>query len=284
MNNIEENKRVGIVILNYMSWELTVQCIENIKQSAENQYYFVIVDNASPNQSYEMLCKVYKESEDVVCILADRNGGYAYGNNIGIRECRNKGIKYAIVTNNDVIFNETSISELVFTLKKNANTVVSSPKILNMDGSIGGIQFIGKPTIFQFVGLASQTQLHLDIDKTVCEKKVYSVPCCCIAINVEKFINMGAFDERTFMYCEEGTMSAQAWKAGYDIVYNPEATIVHNHVNTSGKNSYFVEKNMAASAVYFWDAYMSKTKLETFMVKMIFKLRIVLKRLLGRLD
>ncbi len=284
MVSVEMENRVGVVILNYMSWKLTIQCIADIRQSDKERYYIVIVDNDSPNQSYEKLYEAYKGDESVICIAADRNGGYAYGNNIGIRECQNKGIKYAIIMNNDIIFRENSINELIATLKNNVNTVVSSPKIFDANGNIGGRQFVGKPTIFQFAGLLSQTRLHLDLDNTNCEKKVYSVPCCCIAVDVDKFIAMGAFDEGTFMYCEEGTMSAQAWRAGYDIVYNPSAMVVHNHVNVGGKNSYFTEKNMAISAVYFWNTYMSKSKLETIFLKIIFSLRISMKRLLGKLS
>ena len=89
---------LGIVILNYKTWELTVQCIQKMKEHLQLEHKIFIVDNSSPNQSYEMLKQVFQEDSTIECLLAKENGGYAKGNNIGIQACKQKGIKYALIT------------------------------------------------------------------------------------------------------------------------------------------------------------------------------------------
>lgn len=277
------NELIGIVILNYMSWELTVECVTNIRENIDGDLFLVLVDNASPNESYTRLCELYSDDANVTCILAEKNGGYAYGNNIGIRECQRKGIQYAVVTNNDVIFNKNSIKELVLTLKKNNNAVLTSPKIYDAWGNIGGYPFLGKPTLCQFLGLSSMDSLRLDLSMDI-EKKVYSVPCCCYAINVDKLLEMGALDEGTFLYVEEGTLAKRAFLKGYSIIFNPRATVIHNHVESEKKTTAFYEKCLAESALYYWHTYESDRWLITLFIWNFFSMRLLIKVLMKKTE
>ena len=46
---------IGIVILNYKTWEKTLACAESIYQNYSGEFQIVIVDNNSPNDSYNRL-------------------------------------------------------------------------------------------------------------------------------------------------------------------------------------------------------------------------------------
>ena len=81
---MKENQ-VAVIILNYKSWEETIKeadlCNEYLGVKFED---IVIVDNASPNESAEML-KKENRNRNYVLIESDKNAGYAVGNNIGMR-------------------------------------------------------------------------------------------------------------------------------------------------------------------------------------------------------
>lgn len=74
----------AIIIVNYNKYEDTFACVESILQTkTKEQYRIIIVDNASPNDSWEKLQK-FKENNRISLLLANDNRGYCAGNNIGI--------------------------------------------------------------------------------------------------------------------------------------------------------------------------------------------------------
>lgn len=58
----------------------------------------------------------------------------------------------------------------------------------------------------------------------------------CELIDSKKFLELGGFDERFFMYTEDVDLSWRAWEDGLKCFYFPDSMIVHN--------CYGVEKNM----------------------------------------
>jgi hypothetical protein len=50
---------------------------------------------------------------------------------------------------------------------------------------------------------------------------------------------VGIFDERFFMYFEDTDLCWRFWEAGYKVIYNPEAVMVHYHRRASADGSIF---------------------------------------------
>ena len=74
------------VILHYIVENVTIESIEHIKNNMDiDEYQIVVVDNASPNQSYSILEKRYKNDERVALIHNEYNLGFTRGNNVGIK-------------------------------------------------------------------------------------------------------------------------------------------------------------------------------------------------------
>ena len=47
---------LSIIIVNYRNYELTIKCIKSVKASIKNiNYEIIVIDNDSPNQSYEKI-------------------------------------------------------------------------------------------------------------------------------------------------------------------------------------------------------------------------------------
>lgn len=282
--DIGERQVLGIVILNYQTWQLTAECIKKIKKDLISDYKIFIVDNASPNCSYKKLKEIFQNDPTVECLLAEENGGYAKGNNIGIKACRQDNIEYALITNNDVEFYESAIIKMQDTLVKNTNAVIVSPKILKKNGQVDSIPFYDVQTFSQYLGIRSTEKLHVNVEKVKNTTKVYSVPGCCIMIDVDKFIDMGAFDEGTFMYCEEGTMAKQAWNAGYDVLFEPASIIVHAHGASTGHRNVFIDSNILRSSLYYWRKYENISNFKLYVMYYFFTAKMLVKVLLRRID
>ena len=76
------HNKCACIILNYNDAETTRKLVQKIREYTAFQY-IVVVDNRSNDNSFTVLKEL--ESEKVKVIETDRNGGYGYGNNEGIK-------------------------------------------------------------------------------------------------------------------------------------------------------------------------------------------------------
>lgn len=146
-------KYTGVVILNYNNYEDTFNCIESIEQFNTAPIKFFIVDNASSREgTVETMDNYFKqkfandyirvssnEKNDKVAplltfIVSDRNGGYAQGNNYGLKFAYNDPeIEYIMILNNDVLFIEDIILPLIENIGRLPNCGIVSPLLYKKD-------------------------------------------------------------------------------------------------------------------------------------------------------
>ena len=125
---------VGIAIINYKTYQKTIECIDSIRENLTMPYKIYLLDNGSGNESAEVLRCTYENAEDIRLIIEEKNHGYARGNNICIDNMRRDGCKVGIISNNDIICTADSIQNLVKDLEENEGYLLIGPKILNHMG------------------------------------------------------------------------------------------------------------------------------------------------------
>ena len=91
---------IGCVVLNYNDAKTTVEFVQRVK-NMDSIDLIVVIDNCSTDDSYIQL-KIL-ESNKVHVIKSEKNGGYGYGNNVGIDYLKDK-VDYIMIANPDVIF------------------------------------------------------------------------------------------------------------------------------------------------------------------------------------
>lgn len=82
--------KVGIVILNYLNYKDTIDCVKSLKMDLYENKEIVIVDNDSNNESYDTLKSLFSAEKNIHVIKNDTNLGFARGNNEGILYAREK--------------------------------------------------------------------------------------------------------------------------------------------------------------------------------------------------
>lgn len=97
---------ICFLILHYMDIKLTGNTIESVMRLNHfGDSKIVVVDNASPNGSGEILVKKYEDRKEIHIILLESNHGFSAGNNIGFLYIKNNFIPdFVVVINNDVLF------------------------------------------------------------------------------------------------------------------------------------------------------------------------------------
>ena len=107
--------KVSFLILNYKSYKDTIKVVNELLDfdSTTFDYDIVVVDNKSPNKSYEIINKEFKTISKVIVIEASYNGGYSKGNNVGLRYLQTHRPNYVCIMNNDVHFAKDIIERMI---------------------------------------------------------------------------------------------------------------------------------------------------------------------------
>ena len=218
-----EKPSVTVIVLNWNGKDLTIECLESLKQVNYSNFNILVVDNGSTDGSVELLKEKFPE---VSILVLEKNLGYAGGNNRGFDSLKHDQPEYVIFLNNDTIVDENFIEPLVkqlLTHKKASQTVPkiyyeNDPKLIWYAGGIvnlwtGSIYHLG---IRQYDGPA-YSKTH---------KTKYATGCC-FCMRYEEFKEFGGFDEAFPMYSEDVDLSLWIRAAGKQVWFVPDSKIWH---------------------------------------------------------
>lgn len=223
---------VAVIILNYFTWQDTLEEIKMINTICKIKYQdIIVVDNASPNNSAEML-----EMNNIFgfkLLKASNNRGYASGNNIGLKYAYEYGYRYAWILNNDVIVND---SDTLLKMKKvfeyDSNIAIVNPDICRPDGSIYNRDAV-RPSLIDFtIGIFAYKQKGRKINDLGGYGYVYRPQGCCMLVDIFKMKQINYMDEFTFLYCEEMILAERLLKWNYKCATCLNVKVIHNHSTT----------------------------------------------------
>ena len=124
--------KYGFVILHYLTADDTINCVNSIFCKCKGNYEIVIVDNFSNNGSIEKVEKNIK-NKIVHIIKNNENLGFAKGNNIGYKYCKDKlKCDTIIILNNDILIESDNIFECIEKDLKKFNCDVIGPDIVSL--------------------------------------------------------------------------------------------------------------------------------------------------------
>jgi GT2 family glycosyltransferase len=125
---------LGIVILNFLAYQDTIDCVQSIKKQTFQDYKVVIVDNASTNESFEALNDVYKTDEKITVMRTEANIGFARGNNVGIAYLKKLGVYNILVINGDTVLTQPFYLERLASLDLSDKVGMIGTQIISRDG------------------------------------------------------------------------------------------------------------------------------------------------------
>lgn len=284
MNNV-------IVILNYNDYENCKEILQRI-YNYKVLSHIVVVDNYSTDNSYSKLKEF--ENEKISVIKADKNGGYAYGNNFGVLYAiKNfQNIDNIIISNPDVIFNENDITEMEKAFSVDENIALVGSVVHTLDGEIDkcfawnrfDYDLIIRPYLHIYRAIAKivskkrllySTQL-LDKEEVI---NVATVHGCFFMVKLNDFIKAGLFDERTFLYSEEDILSFRLMKIGKSECVATHTKVIHKGSGTIGKNikeKKKINRYSYESRLLYLTEYLHVSKIQLFLYKFLIKLNRVL--------
>lgn len=267
---------LGIIILNYQTWEISIRCMESIKDTiGEIPYHIYLVDNASPILMPE-ICQNYlaKHRETVSFLQAAENRGYAAGNNIGIRQALDDNCEFILLTNNDIVFTSESISNMLVAFKSRKVGIVG-PKVLNTDGNIQVSRCAMKTEmreIFQVFTVAKKVfrrkyRRYYCLDQKIDKPSVvYYVSGCCFMMSRVCAEAVTPLDEGTILYDEEPILGIHMEEKGFQTLYYPDSVVIHRHGATTMQIQPFMYQCICQSELYYCSHYLHAKKWQLWLL------------------
>lgn len=230
-----------IVIVNYRTAGLVVDCLHSLSTQVADLAggRVLVVDNASSDGSVEKLNAAIARagwSSWAEVVPLDRNGGFAFGNNAGIRMAfaANEPVDYVMLLNPDTEARPGAVKALVDFMNKCPDTGIAGSQLENANG---GIDYAAHtfPTPLSELDAGAR----LGVLSRFLQRRVSSFPLPAIAhhcdwvsgasmiIRRQVIKDIGWMDQDYFLYFEEVDFCRCARQAGWECWYVPESRVLH---------------------------------------------------------
>ena len=232
---------IGIVIVNYNTYDELIGCIKSIREKIKCKYRIYVVDNGSNKEIKDQINNNLTGCDDLKLIMLSENLGYSGGNNVGIRKAIEEGCTHIAITNSDIVFENDAISEMLKDLE--GEIAVVGPRVIKGDGSNGQYPLktysvfsaILDRMPFSYIKKATgYGEVHVEnLDMTY---SFYGMVLgWCFLVSSSVFNELGFFDDNVFLYSEERILSIKLKKLGLKACYEPQARVYHLEGQSTGK-------------------------------------------------
>ncbi|MBA3843492.1 MAG: glycosyltransferase family 2 protein [Actinobacteria bacterium] len=190
----------------------------------------ICVDNGSTDGSD---ARVEQELPDVELIRTGVNLGFAGGNNAGLRAALARGADWVLLLNNDAVSEPGLREALERAATERPDAGILACKILLEDGVT--LQYAGA-SFNARLGYSGRVDGHglLDRDSSFAFRDVGRADGAALVISRAALDAVGFLDETLFMYVEDVELSLRVRRAGFAIVFVPDARVRHKGSTASG--------------------------------------------------
>ena len=280
--------KLAVIVVNFNDEKDTIKYVKKIEEyDVINK--IVVVDNKSTNPNcFDNLKSLCSRKVDV--ISSDKNGGYSYGNNYGIKYLEKSGLifDYYIISNPDIEILEEAIIESIDFLEKNKDVGVVAPKMLNIEGKrIRRCSWKKRTFIRDLVYSSRFLELifykvlkkgeYSDIEFEQNSLQVDCISGALFIISKNVYSQIGGFDENVFLFYEEDILSEQLKEKGYLIYSLNNISFKHFESQTIGKSfSYYRKlKELYYSKMYYQKTYNKINIFQVLIFKFLYYIRIL---------
>ncbi len=298
---------VSIIIVNYKTPDLVTDCVNSIRELTQDiSYEIIVVDNASGDNSAEILKKEFKN--EIKVIESEVNLGFGKANNLGVSCAQGE---YVFLLNSDTVLVNNAIKILYDYIRQHKDTGVAGGNLYSVDmkeNSSFSLAFDDIETLkhkSRWINIIKETASRVYRQKFYSEEQkrhfaykntfnytdspleVAYIFGTDMMLSRKLYNEMKGFDPDFFMYAEEEELSWRIHKTGYKSVNVPQAKIVHLDGGTFKRDDSFNARQygmrMTGAMTYYKKRYGIKGvedfyKYKTLQLKRQYKLAKMLNR------
>ena len=244
---------VSVSIVTYNSADVIGRLLSGLfEKTAGTDVCVFVVDNGSTDGTAALI----KEQFPQVTVIEQENRGFGGGHNAVLPHLSSD---YHAIVNPDITFSEDVLSKLAAYLDENPDVAITCPLICNEDGSVQDVP--RKNPRWRYV-LAGKLQAHSRYFRK--QRREYTMSdadlsapfevefCtgCFMFVRTDVFRQLGGFDERFFLYCEDADLTRRARRIG-KATCMPQAVAVHAWERGSYRNPKLFRIHLRSMRLYF---------------------------------
>jgi N-acetylglucosaminyl-diphospho-decaprenol L-rhamnosyltransferase len=224
---------VSVLIVAYQCRDAVRDCIASVPTGARTTpYEVIVVDNASSDGTAQMIAD---EFPSVLLEVNAANLGFARGVNVAARRASGE---FLLLLNPDMVVHESSIDAIVAFARSEPGFGVYGGRTVRPEGGLEPSSCWGLPSLWSLFCFATMLSTVFKRSRlfdpeslgkwnrdTV--REVGMVTGCLLLIGRERWMELGGFDERFFMYGEDADLAYRARARGLRPVVVPTAVATH---------------------------------------------------------
>jgi GT2 family glycosyltransferase len=219
--------RVDVVVVAHASRDTLRACVAPLAGAPGVRV--VVVDTASADPGFDTVADL-----PITLVHAERNGGFAYGSNLGAARGR---APYVLLLNPDATLTPADLGRLAAVLDAEAATGLVAPRIEDEHGVLHRSQrrlprlssALSKALFLHRVAPRSAWSDDLVHDPAAYDRPGTAewVSGACLLVRRTALEALGGLDEGFFLYSEDTDLCARLWDAGWHVRFEPAARAVH---------------------------------------------------------
>jgi len=165
-------------------------------------------------------------------VQTDHNGGYGYGNNVGIRCALKSGADYVLVLNNDTAVDPEFLGPMVYMCEADKSVGTASGKIFFFDKS--DIIWFNGGRFNPRTGKLEHINFNEKDTGQNCLKENTFISGCMWLVPRRIFESVGFINEEYFMYVEDLEFCKRVLDAGFRLRVCEKSHVWHKDGETTG--------------------------------------------------
>lgn len=252
---------IDVVIVNYNAGPFLLKAVDSVAQDSR-VHRIIVVDNASRDTSMREFCARAAGEPRMIPLQNDRNLGFARACNIGIKAAAGD---YLLFLNPDGEVQPGALETMVSAMRINDQVGMAGPLVLNPDGTeqAGSRRAVPTPwrTFVRAFGLSRYSNRYPKLfpDFHLNEgplpdgpQEVEAISGSCMMVKRSALEKVGPLDEKYFLHCEDLDWCMRFRQCGLQILFVPEARVMHQR-GVCGKNrTLFVEWHKHKGMIRFY--------------------------------
>ncbi len=259
INTHKDQLPVSVVIVNYNAGPFLSKSIHSALSQVNE---VLVVDNASSDSSLEFCARHFPEEPKLKVIRNTANLGFAAACNIGAAQAVQP---YILFLNPDCILGVGSLQRMVQVLEMNPEAGMAGGLLINQDGTeqAGGRRAVPTPWrsfvrafgLYHLSGYWPRLFFDFYLHKQPLPDRpleVEAISGALMLVRREAMNNVGPWDKDYFLHCEDLDWCMRFRQKRWNILFVPDAPVVHHKGTCSRSRPIFVEwhKHMGMMRFY----------------------------------
>jgi N-acetylglucosaminyl-diphospho-decaprenol L-rhamnosyltransferase len=219
--------RVSVIIVTYGSANEIPDCIEGLFNQLVPLEVF-LVDNASPDNTSQLVADYAARFENIHAILNNENIGLAAANNSPLGKCQGD---YVLILNPDAQLRANSLAQMVDFLDRNPDVGVVGPKNVYADGT----PHVSFHRHWGLLNVLIWRIAPYRFSRGICDRfssykrqDLLFVSGACLLLRRKVFEGIGGYDPEYFLTVEDACdLCIRARQTGCRVVFLPDAEVLH---------------------------------------------------------